>query len=74
MTVSRLVGWSQVWSWTVFNSPVSCVQGHLSLPTVLNFRTIGNVLLVLAGKADSITDNRFSVVVDSYNFILALNL
>lgn len=56
----------------MFNSPISCVQGRLSLPTVLNFRTIGNI--VLAGKAVSITDNRFSVVVDSYNFILVLSL
>lgn len=58
----------------MFNSPISYAQGRLSLPIVLNFRTIGNVLLVLAGKAGSLTDNRFSVVVDSYNFILVLSL
>lgn len=34
----------------------SFTQGHLSLPTVLNFRTIGNVFLILAGKAGSITE------------------
>lgn len=57
INVSRLAGWSQVLDLDcVFSSPVSCVQGLLSLPAVLNFRTIGNVLPILAGKTGSTTE------------------